>query len=136
MEARNPGIPCSICGKPLYGGPLEHLPPEDSERCERIVMVRPAPKLRIWRIAPGALESRYGHANGWRIQRCERDWSLRGFPRGALGGTAHTSPKVWWEISPLHGKRGNVIQVERTLRVARAWCDRHVYDSETQRRLC
>jgi hypothetical protein len=69
------------------------------------------------------LLSKYGHPNGWRIIQRERDYSLRGFPRGAIGGTEHTAPKRWWEVYRAHSRRARTVETFRTLREARAWCD-------------
>jgi hypothetical protein len=82
--------------------------------------------MKLWKIAPGKLENpTYGHENGWRIRRQVRDWSLRGFPRGALGATEATAPKIWWEISLLNvrSSRASSVHDALTLREARAWCD-------------
>lgn len=91
--------------------------------------------MRIWRIAPHAFKARYGHPNGWRIEKHVRDWSLRGFPRGALGATEATAPKVWWEITRLYERasQARMIHSELTLRDARAWCDQYVWDRESQK---
>jgi hypothetical protein len=72
----------------------------------------------------GTENPRYLHPNGWRIIRRERDYSLRGFPRGALGATEATAPKVWWEVSSQGRKPRNVVASFPTLRESREWCDK------------
>lgn len=70
-----------------------------------------------------------GHPNGWMIQKCERDWTLRGYPRGGGHGTSlREAPKTWYEIYPLYTsnrRRHGPIHSEVLLRDARAWCNTH-----------
>lgn len=73
--------------------------------------------------------SRYYHPNQWAIRKCKRDWSLRGFERGALGGAAASAPLYWWEVRPYATKTvgGGAAYTAESLGEARAWCDAHVW---------
>lgn len=84
-------------------------------------------RQRIWKIPTELYLSKYGHPNGWRIVQCERDWSLRGYERGALGATERTAPKRWWEVYRAYDRERRHVTASTfpTLREARAWCDRN-----------
>ncbi len=71
--------------------------------------------------------SRYWHPNGWVITQHERDWDLRGYPRGGGHGTSEReAPKRWWEVRARGVRRRFPVETFRTLREARAWCDERV----------
>ena len=69
--------------------------------------------------------TRFYHPHGWSIRQCKRDWTLDGFPRGALGGTALDAPLYWYEVRPdaTRTSRGGYPKTFDKLREARAWCD-------------
>lgn len=68
----------------------------------------------------------WSHPNGWNIRKTRRDWSLRGYTRGA----AHQwQPLEWYEV--FH--RSVHVETFTLLREAREWCDTHkrVYQSDS-----
>jgi hypothetical protein len=71
----------------------------------------------------------YLHKNGWYIVRQTRSWSLRGFPRGALGGTEATAGrKTYWVIIRSRYVKWSEEVYESSnahdrLRDAAKWCD-------------
>ena len=77
-------------------------------------------------------DTTYYHRNGWLIVRQTRDWSLRGFPRGALGGTEATAgPKTYWVVidSRYRDFQRELREAPESfprLRDAAAWCDEHL----------
>lgn len=52
---------------------------------------------------PDTVHYRDELAPGWYYIRRRRDWSLRGFPRGAVGANSHDAPLTWWEARR-HGR--------------------------------
>jgi hypothetical protein len=83
--------------------------------------------MKLTRLKPGQDgEQRYYHPHGFTITKRRRDWSLRGYERGALGATEATAPREWWEITySFRRPRETSAPGFRTLKAAREWCDVH-----------
>lgn len=70
----------------------------------------------------------YSHPYGWRIVRCYREWSERGYRPASF--EAGAGPRTSWEVWPLADtpsarRRGFATFQANTLRECRAWCDEH-----------